>query len=87
MAWAGQRPAPASPVDRLDADDLALVNRLLPWQCFTTDGLGRRVGDRAWAGKREEPQPIPDRRIGLMDARWSLRGRSVLELGCFAAGG
>lgn len=60
-----------------------MINGLLPWQCFTADARGRRLGDRAWAGKREEPQPIPDPRIARMDERWRLAGRSVLEVGCF----
>jgi hypothetical protein len=79
----GWPPGPPSPVDALDDGDLALVNELLPWQCFTTDASGRRLGHRAWEGKRDEPQAIPDRRITLMDHRWGLERRSVLEVGCF----
>ena len=82
-AATGWPAGPSSPVDALSNDDLTVVNELLPWQCFTVDAHGRRLGNRAWAGKREEPQPIPDPRITLMDGRWSLAGRSVLELGCF----
>ena len=79
----GWAPGPASPVDGLDDDDLAVVNRMLPWQCFTADAAGRRLGDRAWAGKREEPQALPDPRITRMDERWRLADRTVLEVGCF----
>jgi tRNA (mo5U34)-methyltransferase len=70
-------------LDGLDDADLARLNDLLPWQCFTVDRHGRRFGNRAWAGKREEPQAIPDRRIEMMDAWMPLRERSVLEIGCF----
>ena len=70
-------------MDALSDDDLAVVNDLLPWQCFTVDARGRRLGTRAWAGKREEPQALPDPRITLMGDRWPLAGRTVLEVGCF----
>lgn len=70
-------------VERLSDDDLDRLNRLLPWSCFTVDGRGRRLGDAAWTGKREEPQAIPDRRIVLMDQRFGLSDSHVLEIGCF----
>ena len=70
-------------VERLSDDDLDRLNRLLPWSCFTVDGRGRRLGDAAWTGKREEPQRIPDRRILLMDERFGLSDSHVLEIGCF----
>jgi len=63
--------------------DLDRLNSILPWQCFTTDDAGRRFGHRAWKGKREEPQPIPDRRIELLHTRYDLSDKSVLEIGCF----
>ena len=74
---------PAPYVERLTDDELDRLNGLLPWSCFTVDGRGRRFGDAAWTGKREEPQAIPDRRIVLMDERFGLAGRHVLEIGCF----
>ncbi|HVL06279.1 MAG TPA: methyltransferase domain-containing protein [Acidimicrobiales bacterium] len=70
-------------VERLSDDDLDRLNGLLPWVCFTVDGRGRRFGDAAWTGKREDPQPIPDRRVVLMDERLGLQGSHVLEIGCF----
>lgn len=74
---------PAPLLERLSDDELERLNRLLPWSCFTVDGRGRRFGDAAWTGKRDEPQPIPDRRIVLMDERFGLAGSHVLEIGCF----
>lgn len=73
----------AAPVDLLDAADLAAVNRLLPWHCFTVDGHGRRVGDAAWKGKRADPQTLSDPRVERLDALLPLGNRSVLEVGCF----
>jgi tRNA (mo5U34)-methyltransferase len=70
-------------VDALSDEDLLALNSLLPWKAFTLDGCGRRFGAAAWAGKRDQPQPIPDRRIALMDARFGLAGKRVLEVGCF----
>lgn len=72
-----------TPLDRLDDESLAVVNQLLPWQCFTTDVLGRRLGAPAWSGKRTKPQSIPDRRIVELDTRFDLCNKSVLEVGCF----
>lgn len=70
-------------LDRLSAADLAGLNSLLKWNCFTVDSRGRRLGDQARAGKREEPQPIPDRRTPLMDQAFGLADKHVLEVGCF----
>ena len=80
--YTGHRAA-APLVERLSDDELDRLNALLPWACFTVDGRGRRFGDAAWTGKREEPQAIPDRRIVLMDERFGLAGSHVLEIGCF----
>lgn len=75
--------APAPRLDSLSDDDLDRLNRLLPWQAFTVDGRGRRLGNIAWSGKRTEPQPIPDRRIELLDQEFGLSDKTVLEIGCF----
>ena len=75
------RPTPR--LDRLTDADLDELNRLLPWNCFTVDSLGRRIGDRARAGKREEPQEIPDYRTLLLDRTFALADKHVLEIGCF----
>ena len=68
-------------IDRFSDEDLAELNRLLKWNCFTVDSQGRRVGDRARTAKREEPQDIPDRRIVLLDDTFALRDKHVLEVG------
>jgi tRNA (mo5U34)-methyltransferase len=83
----GYAPAllPLERLDRLTQEDLNELNRLLKWNCFTVDAHGRRFGDRARAGKREEPQVIPDRRIALFDGEFGLAGKHVLEVGCFEA--
>ena len=70
-------------VDLLSDADLAELNKLLDWNCFTVDCKGRRFGNAAWVGKRAEPQIIPDRRILLMDRRFGLANKHVLEVGCF----
>jgi len=74
---------PTKYVDILSDDDLAELNGLLNWRCFTVDGQGRRFGDSAWEGKRSEPQDIPDRKIVLMNERFDLSDKHVLEVGCF----
>jgi len=70
-------------IDSLTDDELREVNRLLPWSCFTADSSGRRFGRRAWAGKREVPQAIPDPRIVQLNEKFGLSDKHVLEVGCF----
>lgn len=70
-------------VDGLSDEDLARLNRLLPWQCFTLDARGRRFGRPASLIKRHRAQTIPDRRIVELDRRFRLAGLDVLEVGCF----
>ncbi|MGH7508224.1 MAG: class I SAM-dependent methyltransferase [Gemmatimonadales bacterium] len=70
-------------VDPLSDEDLAELNKLLPWKAFTVDRHGRRFGGVAWTGKRDRPQEVPDRRVLLLDARFRLANKHVLEIGCF----
>lgn len=70
-------------VEFLGDEDLGRLNEILPWRCFTVDSRGRRFGNSAWKGKRDIPQQIPDQRILEMDRLFDLKGRSVLEVGCF----
>jgi tRNA (mo5U34)-methyltransferase len=72
-------------VDALPDGDLKALNEMLPWQCFTLDGQGRRFGKPASLVKRNSPQAIPDRRIVELDRRIPLAGLHVLEIGCFEA--
>jgi 2-polyprenyl-3-methyl-5-hydroxy-6-metoxy-1,4-benzoquinol methylase len=70
-------------VDNLAREELARLNKLLPWQCFTLDAHGRAFGKPASLTKRNTPQQIPDRRIAELNRRFPLNGLSVLEIGCF----
>jgi hypothetical protein len=70
-------------VDSLSDDELQVLNRLLPWNAFTVDGHGRRFGNAAWRGKRDQPQEVPDRRVLLLNERFGLADKHVLEVGCF----
>lgn len=70
-------------VDFLTDADLLVLNDILPWSCFTVDLNGRRFGNAAWANKRSEPEVIPDRRVLLLNDRFGLSDKHVLEIGCF----
>jgi SAM-dependent methyltransferase len=70
-------------VDPLSDADLSTLNSLLEWKAFTADRHGRRFGGMAWRGKRDHPQEVPDRRILLLNERFSLADKHVLEFGCF----
>ena len=74
---------PIRHVDSLSDDDLSRLNELLPWKAFTVDRHGRRFGGVAWRGKRDQPQPVPDRRTLLLEERFGLADKHVLEFGCF----
>jgi tRNA (mo5U34)-methyltransferase len=74
---------PTKHVDVLTDNELRELNAILRWYCFTVDGRGRRFGRRAWPGKRDAAQPIPDSRIALLDRKFGLRDKDVLEVGCF----
>jgi hypothetical protein len=70
-------------VDPLSDEDLSNLNSLLQWNAFTVDRHGRRFGGAAWTGKRDRPQEVPDRRILLLNERFALADKHVLEFGCF----
>jgi tRNA (mo5U34)-methyltransferase len=70
-------------VDSLSDADLTELNEILDWKSFVADRHGRRVGNVAWAGKRTDPQAIPDPRIVLLDEHFKLADKHVLEIGCF----
>jgi SAM-dependent methyltransferase len=70
-------------VDPLSNEDLSSLNRLLQWKAYTVDRHGRRFGGIAWTGKRDRPQEVPDRRILLLNDRFGLADKHVLEFGCF----
>lgn len=64
--------------------DLKLINESLPWHAATELGDGRIIGSlTARKGKREQVEPIPDKRITRLDRELGLAGRTVLEIGCF----
>ena len=70
-------------VEPLSDQDLRELNRLLDWKCFVADSRGRRFGNAAWAGKRCEPQAVPDPKHPLLDEWFKLSDKHVLEIGCF----
>jgi hypothetical protein len=67
-------------LNKLSNAELIRVNEMLPWQVFTTDSGGRRLGNYAWKGKRQDPQSLSDPRIG--ELLCGLEGKRVLEVGC-----
>lgn len=74
----------ATPIlDALTDAELTELNAILPWNCFTVDGHGRRFGAAARVGKRDQPQALPDPRIEFLHRRLDLGRASVLEVGCF----
>jgi tRNA (mo5U34)-methyltransferase len=69
---------------KLNDEDLAEINRMLPWYAGTELGDGRVLGSlTARPGKRESIQAIPDKRITKLNGTLGLSGKTVLEIGCF----
>ena len=65
-------------------EDLDEVNNMLDWHAGTLLPDGRLLGRlERTPGKRTRPDTVPDERIILLNRRVPLRGRSVLEIGCF----
>ena len=69
-------------VELLSDADLVRLNRMLKWNCFTVDRQGRRFGNPASANKRDNPEIIPDRRIALLNEKFDISDKHVLEVGC-----
>lgn len=70
-------------VDDLDDATLESLNTMLDWNAFVLDRHGRRFGNRAWAGKRDVAQPVPDPRIVRLNEVVDLTDKDVVEIGCF----
>lgn len=70
-------------IETLTDEQLAEVNSLIPWNAFVVDRGGRRFGNQASKTKRNKPNLVPDRRISLLNSKFPLDGKSVLEIGCF----
>lgn len=70
-------------IEFLPDEQLQELNRILDWNCFTVDSQGRRFGKAHSSKKRQIPQEIPDGRIILMNEKFNLANKTVLEVGCF----
>lgn len=72
-----------APVSDMTDGELADLNRLLPWAAMTADPAGRIVGN-AWSHtKRAAVHHLIDRRQAAFNDTFSLKGKHVLEIGCF----
>ncbi len=66
----------------LTAELVEEANKAFDWRAATELPNGMMLG-RMFEHKRSVPQTIPDKRIVLLDSLVGLRGKSVLEIGCF----
>ena len=71
------------PLSALEQPELDALNSLLPWGAMTTDKDGRVVGASWSRSKRTMVQKLVDSRIILFNKVLPLKGRHVLEVGCF----
>lgn len=64
--------------------ELAEINKMLDWHAGTRLPDGRVLGRlEVKPGKRPQPQAIPDARIKRLNDLVGLKGKHVLEVGCF----
>lgn len=67
----------------LDSGSLARLNALLPWTSFNAIGEQRTLGSAWQPGKRDRPQPVPDPGVTRLHKLIDLKGKTVLEAGCY----
>jgi hypothetical protein len=69
---------------RISDAELEEICGMLPWYAGAYLPDGRLLGRLdARPAKRSSPEPIPDKRIVRLDQELGLRGRTILEVGCF----
>lgn len=70
-------------INNLSDEELARLNKLLPWSSWVIDSRGRRFGHRFSTDKRNTPEILPDTRIVELNKRFNLSDKHVLEVGCY----
>jgi hypothetical protein len=81
---AGHPPGRTAPLIELLPDaQLAELNAILKWHSFAVDGRGRRFGAPGSHRNGDRPQSFPNKRTRRMHEAFDLKGRTVLEIGCF----
>lgn len=74
------RPAPIRQMsDKLLSD----FNAMLPWGAISSDLNGRVIGSSWTSAKRCVQSALIDPRLEMLDAHYPIRGKHVLEVGCF----
>ncbi|RYG30529.1 MAG: class I SAM-dependent methyltransferase, partial [Burkholderiales bacterium] len=73
---------PQNSIVSVSDERLAEINDLLDWRAGALMPDGRLLG-KMYKHKRSQPQPIPDKRINLLNEQFPLKDRKVLEIGCF----
>lgn len=64
--------------------ELDEINKMLSWYAGTALPDGRLLGKlEVRPEKRANVQPIPDKRIVMLNEKLDLRNKSILEVGCF----
>jgi tRNA (mo5U34)-methyltransferase len=71
------------PVSTMSDEQIAEMNRLLPWGAMTVDPTGRVVGNPWSSTKRNVPHDLIDHRQQAFAEAFPLTDRHVLEIGCF----
>lgn len=72
-----------APANTFTDDQVAELNRLLPWAAMTVDNAGRVIGNPWSSTKRNIAHDLIDHRQEAFAAAFPLTGRHVLEIGCF----
>lgn len=72
-----------APLTHMTDDELEELNTLLPWAAMTVDASARTVGQPYSPKKRNNPHDLIDGRQARFNEAFPLKGRHVLEMGCF----
>lgn len=71
------------PLSDFSDEIIVRLNGMLPWAAMTVDGQGRVLGS-AWSpNKRSRVQNLVEPRHTAFDAIFPLKGKHILEVGCF----
>ena len=73
----------SAPINQTSDRLLSDFNAMLPWGAISSDLDGRVIGSSWTSSKRSVQSALIDSRLTALNAHYPIRGKHVLEVGCF----